>query len=102
MNPNFSGDSSDSIRIEHHYDAETPPSIAIVQAIAALENVDPTAFSTDLGLRLYDHLDPEALNRLVTNDGGIAAVTVDLTLHDDQHYSVRIRDDGRLVVQKAA
>lgn len=101
MNPNFSDDSNDQPRVEHRYDAETPPSIAIVQAIAVLENIDPMASSTHIGIRLYDHVDPEALNRLVTTNGGVAAITVDLTLQEDHQYSVRIQDDGQLIVQKA-
>lgn len=98
--PNISGSSDDDIRVENGYDAETPPSIAIVKAIAAIEDVDPVDSRTDLGIRLYDQIDPEALNRLVTDNGDVATVTVDLTIHDEQQYAVRIRDDGRLVVQK--
>ncbi|MFC4437890.1 MULTISPECIES: HalOD1 output domain-containing protein [Natrialbaceae] len=98
--PNIFSDSNDQRRIEHQYDTDTPPSTAIVQAIAAIEDVDPTDFQTDLGIRLYDHIDPEALNRLITNNGDIATVTVDLTLHNDHRYAVQIHDDWQLVVQK--
>lgn len=98
--PSISSSADDQLRIEHQYDADVPPSIAIVQAIAAIEDVDPTDFQTDPGIRLYDQIDPEALNRLVTNNSDVATVTVDLTLHNDHQYAVQIHDDGQLVVRK--
>lgn len=97
---NADSNPDDQIRVEHQHDADTPPSIAIVEAIAAIENIDPTDFQANLGIRLYDQIDPEALNRLITGTSDGATVTVDLTLHDDQQYDVRIHDDGQLIVQK--
>lgn len=99
--PHAPDDPSDSIRVEHEFDAETPPSIAIVQAIAALEDVDPLEFSSDLGIRLYDHVDPGALDDIVAETRDGASVTVELTLHDGDRYAVRIRDTGHLVVRRS-
>lgn len=97
-NSDCSSGSNATVRIEHRYDGETPPSIAIVRAIAVIENVDPTNAPTDLGLTLYDHVDPTALDRLVAEAPESSAVTVDLTIHADHYYCVRIRGT-RLIVE---
>lgn len=99
-NPNFSGDSNDPIHVECPYDDDTPPSIAIVRAIAVIEDVDPIDSPKTLGITLYDHVDPEALDRLVTATGSGDGVTVELTLRNDHRYAVRIRDTGRVVVER--
>lgn len=95
----FSGDSNSAVRVEHAFDGEMPPSIAIVQAIAAIENVDPMESPAALGVRLHDHVDPDALDRLVTADG-VAAVTVDLHLQNGHEYAVQVRETGQIVVQR--
>ena len=74
--------------------------MALVRAISVIENVDPMDSPTALGLILYDHVDPEALDRLVSADGDSSGVTVDLTLENGHHYAVQARDDGHLVVEK--
>ena len=98
--PNFSDDSDAPLRVEHRFDGETPPSIAIVRAIAAIENVDPIASPSDLEITLYDHVDPTALDQIVTGRNGTTSVTIDLTIHNDHEYAVRVRDSGRLVVER--
>jgi hypothetical protein len=45
--------------------SQTPPSVAIVEAIASLENSPPTDLPTTHGIVLSDVLDPEALDTLV-------------------------------------
>lgn len=98
-NSNFSGNADDPMRVEHRYDSDTPASIAIVRAIAVIENVDPMDSPTDLGITLYDHVDPTALDRLVSEGDGTGAVTVDLTLQNDHRYAVRVRET-RLIVER--
>ena len=98
--PNSSDEDDTSIRIEHQYDGDTPPSIAIVQAIATIEDVDPMDSPTDLGITLYDHVDPTALDQLVTGNSGDSAVTVDLTVHNDYQYDVRVHDSGHLIIEQ--
>ncbi|QLG48269.1 HalOD1 output domain-containing protein [Natrinema halophilum] len=46
--------------------SSTTPTVAIVNAIAGIENVDPTDLPVTLNTALYDHIDPEALDTLVT------------------------------------
>lgn len=97
--PYFSDDSNSSRRVEHSYDAATPPSLAIVQAVAVMEDVDPMN-SRDIGLRLYDHVDPEALDRLLGDPTGSASVSIDLDVENSPRYAVHLHENGRLVVQK--
>lgn len=92
--------------IEHEHDDETPASIAIIQAICALEDVDPMEVTSDLGIRLYDHVDPEALDTIVAanskrgrnenGEGGETVVSFELT--NGRTYRVDVYDTGRLSV----
>ncbi|ADB62090.1 hypothetical protein Htur_3226 [Haloterrigena turkmenica DSM 5511] len=100
-NSNCSDGSDSTIRVEHQYDGDTPPSIAIVRAIAVIEDVDPMDSPAELGLTLFDHVDPTALDRLVAETPGRSTVTVDLTIHTDHYYCVRIRGN-HLIVEKAS
>ena len=87
------------LRIEHEYDDETPPSIAIIHAIAIIENIDPVDLLDECGIALYDYINPEALDRLATaNTEG--AVTIDLTLYPEHEYTIHVGDTGQLVVRK--
>lgn len=101
-NSNSPGDSEPPLRIEHQYDNETPPSIAIVRAIAVIENVPPMNSTTDLGVRLYDHIDPTALDQLVDTENDGVDVTIDFTIQNGHQYAVQVQDTGRLVVEKTA
>lgn len=55
---------------------------------------------TELGITLYEHVDPTALDQLVTENNGDSAVSVDLTVHNDHQYDVRIQDSRRLVIER--
>ena len=59
---------TDRLRVRHDW-STTPPSVAVVTAVAAREDVDPLEVRTELGSTLYDHVDPEALDALVTGGG---------------------------------
>ncbi|WP_222918665.1 HalOD1 output domain-containing protein [Natrinema sp. SYSU A 869] len=80
---------------ERTYDDTTPASIAVVYAISAALDTDPIDCSTEHGFTLYDHLDPEALNALVTDDRRNGSVTVELSLND---HLLRVTDSGRVRV----
>lgn len=64
--------------------SENAPSRAVIEAISAVENVEPTSLSEELGTTLFNHVDPEALDRLVTADTDI---TIAFTFAE---YRVRI------------
>lgn len=67
----------------YEYTSEQPPSITVVEAIANLEEVDPT----DLDFTLYNHIQPKALDTL-TQSG---AVTVTFSL---AQYKVHITESN--------
>ncbi|WP_226479664.1 HalOD1 output domain-containing protein [Natrinema amylolyticum] len=45
--------------------SSTTPTVAIVNAIAGIEGVEPTDLSTVLGTTLYEQINPEALDTVV-------------------------------------
>lgn len=75
--------------IQHRFDwSSTSPSSAIIDAIAAIENVNPM----DLDFVLYRHIDPTALDTLVGTDERVA---VSFSLED---YLISI-DGNNLTVR---
>ncbi|WP_222918460.1 HalOD1 output domain-containing protein [Natrinema sp. SYSU A 869] len=46
--------------------SSTTPTVAVVNAIAGIEDVEPTDLSTALGTTMYEHINPEALDTVVT------------------------------------
>lgn len=90
------GNSAVLHRTRHDRDRDGPVSEAIVEALAAVESVEPD----ELDVRLYDDVDPEALDRLY----GTAAERAD-RLHlsfDIAEYEVVLTDDGDLLVCERA
>lgn len=74
--------------IRQSYDwSETPPSIAVLRALAAIEDVPPTALHTEAGIRLYDTVDLEALDALLTHQSD---VSVSFRVGE---YTVLVEDD---------
>lgn len=74
--------------IRQSYDwSETPPSIAVLRALAAVEGVPPTDLHTEAGIRLYDTVDLEALDALLTHQSGVS-----VSFRVDE-YTVLVEDD---------
>lgn len=74
--------------VQSQYDWSTRrPSVALIEAISVIENVEPT----DLPVTLSDHIDPEALNALTTND---SRVTISFLLDE---YRVHVNGDGLVI-----
>lgn len=82
--------------IRQSYDwSETPPSIAVLRALAAIEGVPPRDLHTETGIRLYDTVDLEALDALVTHESDVAVsfhVGEYVVLLEDDQLTVRISD----------
>ncbi|MFC6718022.1 HalOD1 output domain-containing protein [Natrialbaceae archaeon GCM10025810] len=84
----------ESVVIEHEYSRETPASIAVIQAIGALEGVDPTAVTDELGISLYEHVDPEALDAILADGSGTGDVVISFLIAEGHTYRVEIEDTG--------
>ena len=67
--------------------SNTTPSIAVIDAIAAIENVEASDLEGSLDAPLFNYIDPEALDRLVTSD---SQITVSFTFGE---YHVLIDGD---------
>lgn len=82
--------------LERRYDwSETAPSVAVVEAIAAVAETDPADVPIGRGTSLYDVVDTDALDALVTH-GPEISVTVPV---DD--YLVRLRGPELAVYRHA-
>ncbi|CDK40308.1 HalOD1 output domain-containing protein [Halorubrum sp. AJ67] len=82
--PNDPSSMSETARVRHGGSGPSP-SLAVVEAIAALAGVEPADLS-DEGVALYEHVDPDALNALVS-DRSDADLDVSLTVAG---YDVRV------------
>ncbi len=77
--------------------SSTTPTVAIVNAIAGIENVESTDLPTTLDTHLYDHVDPEALDTLVTtsSDPELSFVVDDYRVEIDGNQLSITPDDER-------
>ena len=77
--------------VQYRYDWSTErPSGAVIEAISDVENTDPI----DLPVTLYDHIDPEALDALVTTDSrvGVSFSVGDYQVHIEGTELIMICD----------
>jgi len=77
---------------ERHVPSSEPLSHAVVVAVAELNGVDPL----ELGERLYDCIDPDALDTLFASTGGDTCGTVQFTMAG---CHVDVSADGHLQVE---
>lgn len=90
----------DSPRIvEYEYGAETPASIAVVEGICALEDIDPMEMPADGGFVLHDAIDPTALDSVLGDGTGDGDTVVSFEIQTENTYLVAVSDDGRIIVQ---
>lgn len=82
-------DREDSVVEIAYNDGSPSPSTAVIEAIASLEDVCPVELSTSDRITISDHVDPDALDRLLTDD---AKDTVEISFDIDV-YTVRICSD---------
>ena len=80
---------SGTIRAEYDW-AEITPSIAIINAVAAVENVEAAKLSSELAMVLYDYVDPEALDTIVTTG---SEITISFS-----YGAYRVRIDGNELI----
>ena len=84
-------DTAGATSIEREYAPDTAPTVAVLEAIAALEDTDATALGDEFGLVLYDHLDPQALDALFASDSAAASVAVEFEA--DATYTATVTPD---------
>lgn len=87
--PTDSDSTPETARVRHGGGGGPSPSLAVVEAIADLAGVDPADLSEE-GVVLYDHVDPDALNAIVSGRPD-ADVDVSLTFAG---YDVRVGPDS--------
>lgn len=74
--------------VRQSYDwSETPPSIAVLHALAAIEDVPPTDLHDEAGITLYGTVDLEALDALLTHESDISLS------FSVENYTVFIEDE---------
>lgn len=95
------GKSDEPPSIEHEYDAETPASIAVIQAICAVEDIDPAEAPVELGLVLYEQIDPTALDMMVADGTGDGETAISFDLSNVATYHVEVRNDGQITVHSS-
>lgn len=90
--PCLETDPETRVNLSHH-DWSTDELIdSLVDSIASHEGVDPMKLDIELGTTLFEHVDPEALERLVTaNEDVEIAFTVD-------DIGIRVSGAGELLV----
>ncbi|RAW47094.1 hypothetical protein DQW50_01585 [Halorubrum sp. 48-1-W] len=79
---------SEAVRVDHGRGLRSP-SLAVVEAIASLTGVDAEALGEEADIVLYDHVNPDAIDRLVTHRSGDG---VDLAFTVDR-YEIRVDGD---------
>lgn len=72
----------DTLVAKEYSPESTAPSVAIVEAIASIEDVCPIALSTSGRMTLSDSVDPDALDRLLT---GRTADSITITFSIDEY-----------------
>ncbi|QLH81330.1 HalOD1 output domain-containing protein [Halosimplex pelagicum] len=87
------GSVTSRVALQRQYDCtETPPSHAIVAALATIKNCSPAALVEP---RLSDHIDPDALNQLV-RDSEHASVSFSIERYqvqiDESELTIRLHD----------
>ncbi|TYT60373.1 HalOD1 output domain-containing protein [Natrialba swarupiae] len=89
------GDSNETVEVSLREENRNPkPSIVTTEAIATFEEVEPESLPMTRGIRLYDHIDPEALDKLVSGD-------VDVSIcFGIEGYQVKITN-SKLTVEEA-
>lgn len=70
INDSTAGSRSESVRVTHSRDGRSP-SLAVVEGIADLADVNPNQLAEEADIVLYDHVNPDALNALVADNPGV-------------------------------
>lgn len=85
-------DKRDSAEYRHEWSAETPTSVAVVEAIASVTGREPTEITP-----LHEYIDPDALDSLfeTSERSGRSPSVVSFPFED---YHVVVRGTGEIIV----
>ena len=89
------GSVAESVRVEHG-DPGPEPSRAVVEAVAGAAGVEPFDLADEAGIVLYEHVDLDALDRLVASCSG-SDIDISLSV-----AGYRVSVDGAAVVVEPA
>ncbi|UHQ96022.1 hypothetical protein HYG82_20835 [Natrinema halophilum] len=53
----------------------------------------------DVGFVLHDHIDPGALDTILSRGSGLGEVVVSFDVASENRYAIEISDDGRLTIR---
>lgn len=79
--------------IQYNGEDDLPPAQAVVKAIAGVTNTDPSDLPP-----IYDHVDPDALDAMFTEDNRPTNSTRRILSFTIGDWNVFVRDDGRIRV----
>lgn len=67
------GSARGSHTANREYDwSNVAPSYAVIEAVSGIENTEPMSLSEELDTTLFDHVDPDALDTLLTSNTEIS------------------------------
>lgn len=90
----MSATTQSEVTVHREYDwTETPPSVAVVEALADIKNVAADTPAAERRIEIADHVDPDALDRVLERGG--AEVSFDLKRYrvhvDGEELTVSLR-----------
>lgn len=88
-------DPDDVFPFEREFDEESNIALAIIEAVASIENTTPAKLREELGVALYDTIDPTALAAIVGDGSGAGERHVEFPFAT---YRIRITDGGKILI----
>ncbi|SIS13593.1 HalOD1 output domain-containing protein [Natronorubrum thiooxidans] len=85
--------------VQNTFDDETPASVAIVETICTIKNIDPAKSMAELDSVLYDHIDPVALDNIVGSRTSTEPIRIEFEFDE---YHIRVTNAGRIFVRVCA
>lgn len=84
-----------SCTVQSSFEDGTPASVAIIETICSIEDIDPMMAPNELDSILFDHVDAEALDTLVDSENAPELIRIEFEF---ERYHVRITKSGYSVV----
>jgi len=85
--------------VQNTFDKETPASVAVIETICTIEDIDPAESASELDSILYDHVDPIALDKMVSSDTSSGTIRINFEF---EAYEICVTNNGRIFVRIGA